>query len=301
LGVVLACGGYEWNEDLVRLSRSPSINSITVPSNRGDGHIMALEIGAAWAHLEDSLAASICFPGEQHDGKPLYRFFLFEPPLPGMIIVNQQGKRFANEGLYRLVSTAMEYFDFEAQTYPNLPCFAIYDQGYKEKYVITTVMPQDEAPEWMIRAPSIKELALKLGVTPDNLVETVSVFNTYAREGKDPAFRRGESFYDRSHGDRSHKPNPSLGPIEKPPFYGVQLVPASGFTTSGLVINGKAQVISVRREAIPGLYAVPNVAAHLAIGLGYSSGMVHSQSMAFGYIAADHMTGGAKGGGRARG
>ena len=57
------------------------------------------------------------------------------------------------------------------------------------------------------------------------------------------------------------------------------------------MINTKAQVISVRGEVIPGLYAVPNVAAHLPLGPGYSSGNVLAMSMTFGYISALHLTG----------
>lgn len=55
--------------------------------------------------------------------------------------------------------------------------------------------------------------------------------------------------------------------------------------------NAQAQVVSVRGEAIPGLYATSNAAAHLAVGASYTSGQAHSQSMVGGYLAAKHMAG----------
>ena len=290
LGVVLACGGYEWNEDLMRLSGAPTTKSITVPSNRGDGHTMGLEVGAAWANLGNSgIGPCISIPDEQHDGQPLYRMFIFEPAFPGMIIVNKHGERFGDEAMPQGFKDKYMRFDSTTQSYPNMPAFAIWDQNYKEKYVVSTVMPQDDAPEWITRESSIEGLALKLGIHPDNLQETVATFNTHVRVGKDPFFQRGDHPYDRAHGDKNQKPNPCLGPIEKPPFYGLKLVQAAVFVCNGLVTNRKAQVMSVRGKDISGLYAVPNVAAHLAIGLGYTSGMVHAQSMTFGYIAARHM------------
>ena len=87
-------------------------------------------------------------------------------------------------------------------------------------------------------------------------------------------------------------PAPCIQPVEKPPFYAMEVTYSSVGTFSGLVINENGQVKTVRDEVIPGLYACPNTAAHLAVGRGYISGQVHGQSMVFGYRAALHATGG---------
>ncbi|MBU1054351.1 MAG: FAD-binding protein [Proteobacteria bacterium] len=290
LGIILACGGYEWNENLRRLNCSPTLEASTPPSNCGDGHIMALEAGAAWAHLDESAGTCLAIPGETHEGKTLYRIFVEEPARPGMIMVNQQGKRFTNEGMYKTAEEDMVRFDGSKQIYPNLPCYLIYDHNHKTKYVFGSVMPDDNAPEWMNCSSSLRELALKLAINPDTLDETVNNFNSYARKGKDPEFHRGDSAYARFWGDPFHKPNPSLGTIEKPPFYGFKAIRSVLGTKSGLVTNANAQVINVRGEPIQGLYAVPNTAAHLALGRGMTSGQTLAQSMTFGYIAAKHMT-----------
>ncbi len=291
LGVILACGGYEWNKELRLRTGSPTTEAFSVPSNRGDGHLMALEIGAGWVQLDDGSGPCLSIPDDEHDdGQQLYRLFNLEPARPHLIMVNRQGKRFGDEAFWRSFDQASIRFDATTQSYPNLPYFGIFDQNCKDKYAIGTSMPGDEAPGWMIRAQSIRELAVKMEIDPDNLEETVTTFNKYSMEGRDPFFHRGEAAYDRHWGDHEQKPNPTLGPIEKPPYYGIKLVRGCAGTRSGLLTNNKAQVINVRGAAIHGLYAVPNVAAHLAMGLGYTSGMNHAQSMIFGYIATMHMT-----------
>jgi 3-oxosteroid 1-dehydrogenase len=89
-------------------------------------------------------------------------------------------------------------------------------------------------------------------------------------------------------GDRARK-NPNLGPLDKPPFYGMRLRVASvGINCAGLKTNGNAQVMHVRGRPIPGLYAVGNSAAPLDIGAGYQSGLSNLRGMVGGYLAARH-------------
>ena len=50
--------------------------------------------------------------------------------------------------------------------------------------------------------------------------KTALRFSNFARNGIDEDFSRGASIWDRNRGgDPSHKPNPTLGTIEVPPFY----------------------------------------------------------------------------------
>ena len=49
--VVLACGGFEWNDDMVRAFIGREIFPLSPPHNEGDGHRMAMEAGAALANM----------------------------------------------------------------------------------------------------------------------------------------------------------------------------------------------------------------------------------------------------------
>jgi 3-oxosteroid 1-dehydrogenase len=86
-------------------------------------------------------------------------------------------------------------------------------------------------------------------------------------------------------GDR-RRANPNLGPLDKPPYYGIALEPVGvGVNSAGLEINERAQVMHVRGHAIEGLYACGNAAAPLDTGAGYQSGLSNLRGMTWGYIA----------------
>src|SRR6516162_9327119 len=82
--------------------------------------------------------------------------------------------------------------------------------------------------------------------------------------------------------------NGSLGTVEKPPFYGIELHPAGG-SSAGLLTDVHARVIHQRRRPIPGLYASGNAAAVTEQGIGYQAGLSLAAAMRFSYLAVRHM------------
>ncbi|MFO7962316.1 MAG: FAD-binding protein [Desulfobacterales bacterium] len=293
-GVLLATGGFEWNLQMNKRFIEGDIHPFTNPQNEGDGHIMGMEIGAAVALMDHTVRLpTIRIPGEEIDGKPLYRLFLASCGKPGDIIVNRQGKRCCNESFYLDMGRAFLERNTSSLAYTNRPIYWIADQSHRNKYFCGPLAPGKPADgcTWIQKADSIQSLAEKLNLPSEQLEQTVEEFNRYAKEGKDPVFHRGETAYDRIAGDPNHSPNPSIGPLEKPPFYGIELFPGTAGNQGGLVTNRCAQVIGIRGEVIPGLYGTSNATAHLAMGSGYNSGFFNGRSMVFGYVAAKHMAG----------
>ena len=84
---------------------------------------------------------------------------------------------------------------------------------------------------YLKRGKTLAKLARRCGIDPAGLEQTVKEFNSHARVGEDPAFGRGTTAFNRASGDPEHGPNPSLAPIEKPPFYAIKVLPGS-FGTS---------------------------------------------------------------------
>ena len=48
---MLACGGFEWNEQMVKAFIGQRIEPMSPPYNEGDGHRMAMEAGAQLANM----------------------------------------------------------------------------------------------------------------------------------------------------------------------------------------------------------------------------------------------------------
>jgi 3-oxosteroid 1-dehydrogenase len=297
-GVLLAAGGYDWNPEIARwFELLPEWQSMVQPSVAGDAMILGGEVGAAVAAVPAynlGLFFGYQIPGEEHDGKPLWRGS-WEGGFPHAIWVNRAGERFADESFYRDYLPKTRAWDGNTQQHPNFPPYLVFDSTYRSKYPLGTILPGQDFPPGLVEtAPTLRELAAKLGIDPDNLERTVARFNRHAELGVDEDFGRGTyPWAAMMTGDREQK-NPNLGPLTAPPFYGLRLRVASvGINAAGLRTNADAQVVHVRGRPIAGLYAAGNSAAPLDIGAGYQSGLSNLRGMVGGTRAAMHAAGSA--------
>ncbi len=293
-GVLLATGGFEWNEEMnKRFIYSPPLHAYTCPTNEGDGHIMGMEVGAAVALMDHSifqpgLSMATDVVGQN---KRLYRPFIYG--YPGMIMVNRYGQRCCNECFYPDMGRAFLEYDRITGKFKNVPIFFVCDQSFRDIFpVMTLKRGGTEVNEWSKKGDTVRALAEAIGVPGNGLEETISRFNHFAKDGKDPDFHRGESTFDRRWGEAvfpGRGAKAVLGPLEKPPFYAIELSLTTAGNLGGLVTNTNAQVIDVHGDVIPGLYGTSNATAMLILGHHYDSGSAQGKSMVFGYLAAKHM------------
>jgi 3-oxosteroid 1-dehydrogenase len=121
----------------------------------------------------------------------------------------------------------------------------------------------------------------------DVLRGTVERFNAAARAGDDADFGRGRTANDRYYSDPRVTPNPSLGSVETPPFYAVQVFPGDLGTKSGLVTDEDSRVLRPDGSAIAGLYAAGN-SASTVMGRSYpGAGATLAPAMVGGFLAAE--------------
>ena len=289
-GVVVASGGFEWNRQMeTHFLRGPELAPATSPSNTGDGILMGAAIGASLGNMNEAAwCPMVQIPGEEYDGHPVSRLIVEERSRPGSVIVNRHGRRFVNEATsYNSIVRSFHVFDPAAYDWANLPAFLVFDERFRRRYNVTTVMPADPTPAWMKTGERLEALARALEIDPQGLVASVERFNTFAAQGRDPDFHRGESAHDRFNGDPEHRPNPCLGPLDSPPFYAVQLLPGTVGTKGGLRCDARARVLDVEDAVIPGLHACGGAMAS-SMGIGYpSAGGMLGSGMTFGYIAGD--------------
>lgn len=295
-GVVLAIGGYDHNKELaLQYEAMLDWNSACPPYLDGDNIVMGGEIGAAIAAVPPTNLAMFYgynIPGEEAEGKPLFRAS-WECGVPHAIWVNRKGERFCDEATYKDYQARLRSWDGQTQQMPNIPPTLIFDQNYRDRYPLGSYMPGQELPKELVEtADTPRALAEKLGIDADGLERTLARFNPPAKNGEDPDFGRGSFAWSvRLVGDMSYK-NPCVGPLDKPPYYGVRLVPVSvGINSHGLKTDVNGQVVHQRGHAIPGFYAVGNSAALRDLGGGYQSGSSNMRAITWGYIAGHQLAG----------
>jgi succinate dehydrogenase/fumarate reductase flavoprotein subunit len=295
-GVILATGGFEWDEELkTTFLRGPLSAPASPPTNTGDGLKMALSVGAGLGNMTSAWwiptlsMSGARWPDNGAPQKEAQRSLpvLIERTLPHSLMVNRKGKRFCNEANnYSALAGAFQSFDPATYDYHNLPAYLIMDSQYRSRYPIASVMPGDPLPDWIVQAADLPSLASALGVDAEQLKATVSTFNTNAENSEDPEYGRGENAYDRFYGDRS-RPNAAatLGSVKVGPFFAVEINMGALGTNGGPKTNGVAQVLDVYGDIIPGLYGAGNVISNPTGSVYAGAGGTLGPTLTFGYIA----------------
>ncbi|WP_348935073.1 FAD-binding protein [Aquabacter sp. CN5-332] len=274
-GVILATGDFSAAPDFKRDFASPAMADVdgVAPTSTGDGHRMAMTLGAEVLNGDIIRGPIMRFvpPAKRNfiqDLPPLRPIahlivwatktlpqFILRPflmkflttvlgPSPalfkeGAVLVNKAGQRFTNE----LSSPAK---DFAQQ--PGKEAYIVFDQELATKfsgwpYFVSTAPGIAYAyvedyrrcrPDIYAEGATLEELAGKLGMPAARLAETIKAHNAAVGEGL-PQIRKGP-FY-------------ALGPVRT---YVV-------FTEGGLRISEKFEVTGAEGAPIPGLYAVGSV------------------------------------------
>lgn len=227
--------------------------------------------------------------------------FIVGKSMPSCMIVNKAGKRFLNE--------AEPYEDFVKHQYaangdeaPSIPAFFVFDARYRHEYPLGTAMAPGKymadamfadlfASGWIKKADTIEGLAEQCGINPQGLRDSVNRMARFAQQGRDDDFGKGSTLNDKYYSDHRIKPNPCLAPLEKAPFYAIQIWPGDLGTKGGLVADEYARVLDENNRVIEGLYVTGNTSASV-MGNSYpGAGSTIGPSMTFGYVAAKHAAG----------
>lgn len=299
-GVVLATGGFPHDEQrkqqqFEHVALGTPHYSAAPETNTGDGLKLAESVGAAVS--EDLPWAGAWAPVSlipRLDGT-LGRFpHLVERGKPGLIAVLKNGKRFTNEG--------DSYPVFVKDMFKNTAkgelarCWLICDHKFIRRYGLGAVKPFPISMQpwldngYLKSANSIEALAEQCGIQAQVFKDTVTRYNSYAKNGMDPEFHRGTTPYQKAQGDADHQPNPCIAPVAQAPFYAIEIVPGSLGTFAGLHTDTESRVLDKNtQQPIQGLYAVGNDMNSIMGGQYPSGGITLGPAMTFGFIAGQHL------------
>jgi 3-oxosteroid 1-dehydrogenase len=289
-GVLINAGGFSHNLEMRKKylpdPQDSLDRSLGNPGDTGEVIQFALQIGAAAALMDE---AWWIVGGRLPDGTAVSH--TFDITKPHSIMVDAKGERYVDE--------AMAYMELGQRMYAHnrqvkaIPSWAILESRHRDRYGWGIAMPGKTPEEWftsgyMKRANTLQDLAAQCGVDAAGLAATVARFNRFAAAGRDEDFGRGDRAYDRMGGDPTCKPNPTLGAIERPPFYAAPIYVGDVGTCGGLLTDADGRVLRADRSALQGLYACGNSAAN-CMGRSYpGAGITLGQSLIFGYRAARH-------------
>jgi succinate dehydrogenase/fumarate reductase flavoprotein subunit len=290
-GVVLACGGFEADEDMQRqFWQAQPVLSCAFLGNTGDGIRMAQAVGADLWHMWHFHGTY----GFRAEGYPLgIRTKRLPDWFPGVkgefhfdgffndgravqmpwILLNRDGQRFMNEYEPYMQDTGHRPFERyrpETQDFPAIPCWLIADEQGRQLYPWGQPMYNDlglsmawskdnlaEVDAGIIgQAASLEELAEAIGVELDQLVTTIDQWNVACEAQSD---------------DEWGRPPSSMRPIVEAPFYYATMWPVVSNTQGGPVHDVRQRVLNPFKEPIPGLYSageLGSVFGHLYLSGG---------------------------------
>lgn len=239
-GVILATGGFAANKEMRKqydptlLDTMPTSNN---PAMTGDGIIMAQTIGANLVGMNKIQSLPVCNPvtGQTSDNVGAST----------AIFLNAEGIRFVNEAGRRDEITAA----VSAQT--NGTYFAIVNEknlmvdenGLNKNGVKVADLVEKGST---IKADTLEELAEKLGMDQNVVVESVAKFQEAFENKFDPEFNRAtfDEYVDLSAGG---------------PYYATERAPAVHHTMGGVQIDTATHVLDTKGTIIKGLYAAGEV------------------------------------------
>jgi fumarate reductase flavoprotein subunit len=266
-GVILTSGGFSLNKELLaKFVPAMAFSKAMVGRGcTGDGLKMAWAMGA---DIKDMpyIKATFGFDLEAQTIKDDFSLVFYQ----GAIIVNKDGKRFVNESIsYKLVGDA-------ALIQKDAMGFQIYDEAIRKAAANDPLARTDslEKKGRIQSAPTLKELAQKIGVPADILEATVQEYNSGVDKGSD-AF--GRKTLVSAYG----KPVK----IETAPFYAFPSTAYILGTYGGILTDEKAQVVDIFGQTVPGLYAAGEIAGGVH-GAAYMTGTAFGKALIFGRIAA---------------
>ncbi|HEX7857734.1 MAG TPA: FAD-dependent oxidoreductase [Sphingobium sp.] len=299
-GVLVNAGGFSHNQEMRDKYQPGTSAKWTAATGGNTGEMIQemMKIGAAIGQMEEMVGNQMSIaPDKENNGDGVALMELVGSQMsftkPHSIVVDQSGVRYMNEGgSYMAFCKNMLERD---KTVSAVPSWWIVSQQYLDNYMFAGAMPGTKPrQDWidsgfLKRADTIEELAAQLMMDPAVLRRTVDTFNDSARNGVDSEFGRGNRAYDNWLGNFHRKDgSPTLGVIDKGPFYAAPVVPGDVGTYGGVVTDANARVLREDGSPIEGLYATgistASVMGRIYPGAGSSVG----PSFVFGYIAAKH-------------
>ena len=270
--VVASSGGFQANIEWLKQGWGPAAENFLIRGTPyAKGAVLKSLLGQGVATVGDPTqchAVAIDGRSPKFDGGIATRLDC----VPFSIVVNKHAQRFYDEGQDVWPKRYAIWGRLVAQQ-PDQIAYSIIDSR-SERLFMPSIFPA-------IKAATIAELAVKLGLDPAATEATVARFNAACIPG---AFNNLELDGLRTQGLDVDKTNWAR-PITEAPFIGYPLRPGITFTYLGVKVNEKAQVIMEDGRPTANLFASGEIMSGSILGKGYLAGFGMAIGAVFGRIA----------------
>jgi fumarate reductase flavoprotein subunit len=254
-------------ENNIYMTRNEDLSTAPEPLNTGDGHQMAMQIGA------------VMEPGPH---APMSHVSVGPLGNDAFLRVNIEGVRYENEDVpaQNIANSLVRQ--------PGKKAWQVFDGKWTQeigrmgiglgKFYGVDDFVRERVEQGTVKADSIETLAQKMGVPPRTLKATVERYNELARIGRDLDF-----------GKRPDR----LTTIEKPPFYAGWIRQEFLVVLGGLNTNVRFQPLDAAGLVIPGLYLAGNTVGN-RFAVDYPTmcpGLSHGLAYVSGRLAGLHAAG----------
>jgi tricarballylate dehydrogenase len=245
--VVLACGGFEGNAEMLSRyigARARYLRPVARGGyyNKGEGIRMALDIGAAPAGDFGEFHAE---PLDPRSGAPEPVVMVFNYG----ILVNRHGQRFTDEAPMT-VDACYEAISRRIFDQPEGIAYIVLDSRIDDVPGWKRSIKSDQPP---MVAETLDELAGRIGVPADALAATVAAYNAACPD--DDGFKPLEADGLRTVPGYAPVKSNWARRIGKTPFLAFPIICGNCFTFGGIKTDARARVVNADGVAIPGLYA----------------------------------------------
>ena len=262
--VVIATGGYAFNPELtVRLDpEKEGTMGIGWDGATGDGIIMASNVGAALTHLQDMMCVLKDYEiMAYHNGNSTTANVSSFISRDNTVLLGKEGKRFCDEKDIGYMTQALNMPIFDQMHRDELGyVWAISDVASLNAKKVVRGLGME-----FITADTFEELAAKMELPVETVVETLTNYNSYVAAGHDPEFGR------------------LLLAELTAPYAAVKVMPCEIITYGGIARNEAAEVIRADGTVIPGLYTAGEASANSAY-----MGFTVSNAFTWGRIAGEN-------------
>ena len=322
-GVILACGGFENDADMVsnyfQIGYS-ECKPMGTPYNRGDGIKMAQSVGADLWHMNNFANSGYgTLSAGEGDMKSVV---ITQWPLKDYIYVGPDGTRFmyeekqslARHGKYltsgcatNAAQPAGTWCIFGSETFDSDQC--VFQQSYICQWNIQYGLAAHATNQEYLEAGQIfkgetaEELAEQIGIDPATLASTIANYNANAANNVDPDFNRGTDVYSAfNYGAQGESANagkteadngggdmePSILAFNlkelQAPYYAVHLYTAMLNTQGGPRRDVDGGVLKFDGTTVPRLYAAGEMGT--VYSYNYNGGGNVSEALSSGRLAA---------------